>query len=123
MVKEKKTVINVQGAAINILSKHEEDYISLTDMAKKFGWEDLIHNWIRNRNTLEFIGIWEQMYNPSFKGVEFDTFKTEAGLNSFRMTPKKWTDATCAIGIQSRSADMVAALMPIKTSPLNLAHG
>ena len=103
MAKEKKTTINVQGAAISILSKHEEDYICLTDMAKKFGGDDLIHNWMRNRNTLEFLGIWEQMHNPSFKGVEFDTFKTEAGLNSFRMTPKKWAEATCAIGVQSRA--------------------
>jgi len=103
MATEKKTSINVQGAAISILSKHQEDYICLTDMAKKFGGEDLIHNWMRNRNTLEFLGIWEQMHNPSFKGVEFDTFKTEAGLNSFRMTPKKWTETTCAIGVQSRA--------------------
>src|SRR3990167_8726468 len=103
MAKETKTSINVQGAAISILSKHEEDYICLTDMAKKFGGDDLIYNWMRNRNTLEFLGIWEQMHNPNFKGVEFDTFKTEAGLNSFRMTPKKWAEATCAMGVQSRA--------------------
>ncbi|HVE43779.1 MAG TPA: KilA-N domain-containing protein [Gammaproteobacteria bacterium] len=103
MAKEKKVTINVQGTAISILSQDEEDYICLTDMAKKFGGEDLIHNWMRNRNTLEFLGIWEQMHNPSFKGVEFDTFKTEAGLNSFRMTPKKWTETTRAVGIQSRA--------------------
>ncbi len=103
MAKEKKIIINVQGAAINVLSKHEEDYICLTDMAKKFGGEDLIYNWMRNRNTLEFLGIWEQLHNADFKGVEFDTFKTQAGLNSFRMTPKKWIEATCAIGVQSRA--------------------
>src|SRR3990167_5912577 len=74
MAKETKTSINVQGAAISILSKHEEDYICLTDMAKKFGGDDLIHNWMRNRNTLEFLGIWEQMHNPNFKGVEFGSW-------------------------------------------------
>jgi hypothetical protein len=103
MVKNKKSMINVQGAAITILSLHEEDFICLTDMAKKFGGDDLIHSWMRNRNTLEFLGIWEQIHNPDFKGVEFDTFKKEAGLNSFRLTPKKWVDATQAIGIQSRA--------------------
>jgi hypothetical protein len=72
-------------------------------MARKFGGDDLIYNWMRNRNTIEFLGIWEQMHNPDFKGVEFDTFKKEAGLNSFRLTPKKWIEATQAIGIQSRA--------------------
>lgn len=56
-----------------------------------------------NRNTLEFLGIWEQIHNPNFKGVEFETFKKEAELNSFRLTPKKWVDTTQAIGIQSRA--------------------
>jgi len=102
-MKEKKITINVQGFDIGILSNRSEDFICLTDMAKKFGGDDLIHNWMRNRNTLEFLGIWEQMHNPNFKGVEFDTFKKEAGLNSFRLTPKKWINTTQAIGIQSRS--------------------
>ena len=95
--------MNVQGTAINIISNREEDFICLTDMAKKFGGDDFIYNWMRNRNTLEFLGIWEQMHNPDFKGIEFDTFKKEAGLNSFHLTPKKWINATQAIGIQSRS--------------------
>jgi hypothetical protein len=103
MSKEKKSTINVQGTAITILSKEADDFICLTDMEKKFGGDDLIHNWMRNRNTLEYIGIWEQIHNPDFKGVEFDTFKKEAGLNSFRLTPKKWVEATNAIGIQSRA--------------------
>lgn len=103
MAKEKKSTINVQGAAITIVSHLEDDFISLTDMAKKFGADDLIYSWMRNRNTLEFLGIWEQIHNPGFKGGEFETFKKEAGLNSFHLTPKKWIDATQAIGIQSRS--------------------
>ena len=103
MASKKRLTINVQGTAINIISNREEDFICLTDMAKKFGGDDLIYNWMRNRNTLEFLGIWEQMHNPNFKGIEFDTFKKEAGLNSFHLTPKKWINATQAIGIQSRA--------------------
>jgi len=103
MAKEKKSTINVQGTAITIVSHKEDDYICLTDMAKKFGSDDLIYSWMRNRNTLEFLGIWEQIHNPDFKGGEFETFKKEAGLNSFHLTPKKWIDATQAIGIQSRA--------------------
>lgn len=103
MSKEKKATINVQGTAIRILSQREEDYISLTDMAKKFGDDSLIYGWMRNRNTLEFLGIWEQIHNPDFKGGEFETFKKESGLNSFHLTPKKWIEATGAVGIQSRA--------------------
>ena len=102
MSKDKKTTIKVQGAAITILSQKEEDYISLTDMTRKFGDDSLIYNWKRNRNTLEFIGIWEQIHNPDFKGLEFETFRSQAGLNSFSLTPRKWIEATAAIGIQSR---------------------
>jgi hypothetical protein len=103
MPKDKKATIVVQGSAITIISSEEEDYISLTDMAKKFGDEVLIYSWLRNRNTLEFIGIWEQMHNENFKGHEFVTFKNQAGLNNFNLTPRKWIDATGAIGIQSRA--------------------
>src|SRR5215470_14548059 len=103
MKKNKKLTMNVLGATVTVLAIQDEDFINLTDMANKFGGDDLIYSWMRNRNTLEFLGIWEQMHNPSFKGVEFDTFRKEAGLNSFRLTPKKWTSATGAIGIQSRA--------------------
>ena len=89
MAKDKKSVIDVQGTAITILSRQEEDYISLTDMTKRFGDDALIYSWMRNRNTVEFLGIWEQMHNPDFKGGEFETFRKEAGLNSFHLTPRK----------------------------------
>jgi len=102
-MKAKKSTINVQGTEINILSQKDNDFISLTNMANKFGGDDLIYSWMRNRNTLEFLGIWEQMHNTTFKGGEFETFKKEAGLNSFHLTPKKWIDATNAIGIQSKA--------------------
>jgi len=103
MATVKKTTIQVQGTAITILSHEAEDYISLTDMAKKFGDETLIYNWMRNRNSVEFLGIWEQIHNPDFKGGEFETFRNQAGLNRFHLTPKKWIDATAAIGLRSRA--------------------
>ena len=102
-MKDKKSKIEVQGFEINIVSKNEDDYISLTDMANKFGGDDLIYSSMRNRNTLEFTGIWEQIHNSNFKGGEFETFKKEAGLNSFHLTPRKWIEATNAIGIYSKS--------------------
>ena len=93
MRRNKKLTISVQGSSINIITNKDEDYICLTDMAKRFGDDTLIYSWMRNRNSLEFLGIWEQMHNPNFKGNEFVTFKTEAGLNNFNLTPKKWIDA------------------------------
>lgn len=95
--------IEVESKIIAIVKHNENDYISLTDMVRSEEGNDHIRNWMRNRNTVEFLGIWEQIYNPNFKGVEFDTFKREAGLNSFNLTPKKWTEATNAIGIISKS--------------------
>jgi KilA-N domain len=103
MSKAKQSTIEVQGADITVMSKEQGDYISLTDMAKKFGDDVLIYSWMRNRNTLELIGIWEQIHNPGFKGLEFETFRKQAGLNSFSLTPRKWIEATGAIGFQSRA--------------------
>ena len=99
----KGKTINVKGSEITILQKDNADFISLTDMVKGFGDDTMIYSWMRNRNTLEFLGIWEEMNNPNFKGNEFVTFKTQAGLNSFNLTPKKWIDATNAIGIVSKA--------------------
>jgi hypothetical protein len=88
----KKQTINFKGAEITVLSQNQQDYISLTDMVKKFGDESILYNWLRNRNTIEFLGIWEQLYNPSFKPLEFEMFKSEAGLNTFALSPKKWIE-------------------------------
>ena len=82
------------------------EYICITDIAKYKNQkrsDDLIRNWLRNRNTIEFLGIWEQLNNPDFKPVEFDGFKKEAGLNSFTLTPKQWIKKTAAIGIISKA--------------------
>lgn len=98
-----KKKIHVKGAEIAVLQKGDEDFISLTDMVKGFGDDTMIYSWMRNRNTLEFIGIWEEMNNPNFKGNEFVTFRSQAGLNSFNLTPRKWIDATNAIGLVSKA--------------------
>jgi hypothetical protein len=85
---------------------HEDDYISITDIAKfkdATDTNDIIRNWLRNRNTIEFLGIWEQLNNTEFKPVEFEGFRKEAGLNSFTMSPTKWIKNTNAIGIVSKS--------------------
>ena len=101
MAKNKEII--VKGQSISIISIENNDYISLTDMVKNSESEDLIRNWMRNKNTIEFLGTWEQLYNPHFKGVEFDTFLNEAGFNRFSMTPKKWIENTNAIGLISKS--------------------
>ncbi len=102
MIKSSKK-ITVQNRIISIVSQSDQDFISLTDMVRSEGGEDHIRNWLRNRNTVEFIGLWETLHNPDFKPVEFDTFRKQAGLNSFNLTPKKWIEATKAIGIFSKS--------------------
>lgn len=100
---KKNQKILVKGTEINIIAQSGEDYISLTDMVKGFGEEAILYNWLRNRNTIEFLGIWETIYNPNFKPIEFERFKNEGGLNRFSLSPKKWIEATNAIGIVSKS--------------------
>lgn len=98
--------INVNGTSIVIISNKDADYISLTDIAKHkdvVNTDDIIKNWLRNRNTIELLGFWEQIHNPDFKPVEFDGFRKQAGLNSFTMSPKKWIETTGAIGITSKA--------------------
>jgi hypothetical protein len=106
MNKNKKSTIEVKGAAITVLSQKEDDYICITDIARYKNAErtdDLVRNWLRNRNTIEFLGIWEQLNNPDFKPVEFDGIRMQAGLNSFTLTPKQWIGKTGAIGIISKA--------------------
>ena len=99
----KTTKIHVEDKIISITKKDEQDYICLTDMVRDEEGTDHIRNWMRNRNTVEFIGLWETLHNPDFKPVEFDTFRKQAGLNNFNLTPKKWIEKTNAIGITSKS--------------------
>jgi len=98
--------ISVKGTEITIYQMENDDYISLTDIARhkdSINTDDIIKNWLRNRNTIELLGFWEQIHNPDFKPVEFDGFRNQAGLNSFTMTPKKWIESTNAKGIISNS--------------------
>ncbi|SDZ73134.1 KilA-N domain-containing protein [Porphyromonadaceae bacterium KH3R12] len=104
MTKNKK--INVQGIDIILYEDNSNDYISLTDIARHKDAEhtdSIIQNWMRNRNTIELLGFWEMIFNPNFKPLEFEGFKTQAGLNSFVMTPKRWIESTNAIGIVSKA--------------------
>jgi hypothetical protein len=99
-------LIEVQGTAVSVKRVNEYDFISLTDIAKRRDAEapaDIIKNWLRNRGTIEFLGLWEQLHNPDFKLVEFDQFKNEAGANSFVLSPRKWIESTGAIGLVSKS--------------------
>lgn len=104
MAKNKK--INVQGLDIVIYEDSNNDFISLTDIARHKDPEHtdtIIQNWMRNRNTIELLGFWETIYNPNFKPLEFEGFRKQAGLNSFVMTPKRWIETTNAAGIVSKS--------------------
>lgn len=103
-MKNKKII--VKGSEISIFNINQEDYISLTDIARYKDSERMdyiIQNWLRNRNTIELLGFWEQMYNPNFKPLEFEGFRKQAGLNSFLLSPKQWIEKTNAIGMVSKS--------------------
>ena len=100
---KKKNIIQVQNIPISVFSEKGNDFICITDMAKAKDGEaraaDIIKNWIRTRTTLEFLGTWEEMYNPNFKVVEFDHFRMQAGLPSFVLSPGNWIEKTGAIGM------------------------
>jgi len=100
MTKAKK--INVQGVEIVLIKNNNEEFISLTDIARYRNYERsdyILQNWLRNRSTIEFIGLWEKFNNPSFNSIEFDGIKNLSGSNSFSLTPKRWIETTNAIGI------------------------
>lgn len=103
---KKNTSIEVQGTSVKIQAVGSDDYICLTDIAKSKNPQhpdDLIRNWLRNRNSLELLGIWEHLHNPDFNPVEFDGIRKQSGLNSFTLTPKQWIKKTAAIGLQSKA--------------------
>ena len=107
MSKVKKDTIEAKGFAIQIYTEDfKNDYISLTDIARYKNVhepKDVVKNWLRVRDTIEFLGLWETIYNPNFKGVEFDSFRKEAGTNAFTLSPQRWIENTSAIGIVSKS--------------------
>ena len=105
MSKRQKSIIDVQGTTVSILIQATDDYISLTDIAKHKEpdrSDQVIQNWIRNRNSIEFLGVWERLNNPGFNPLEFEGFRNKAGLNSFVLTPRQWIEATHAVGLVSR---------------------
>ena len=107
MSKIKKEKISAKGLSIQVYTEDfKNDYISLTDIARyKNNHEpkDVVKNWLRGRETIEFLGLWEMINNPDFKGVEFDSFRREAGRNAFTLSPQRWIQSTNAIGIVSKS--------------------
>lgn len=105
---KKISKLNVIGTEILLINQKNEDFISLTDIARyknKNEPKDVVKNWMRSRTTIEFLGLWEKLHNPNFKGVEFDSFMYEAGGNSFVLSPSKWIITTNAIGIISRAGN------------------
>jgi len=101
MKKTKSSTIQVQGTAIAIVSGNDGDYISLTDMLRAKDGEFFISDWLRNRNTVEFLGIWESVFNPAFNYGEFAIIKSQAGLNSYKISVKEWVEKTNAIGLKA----------------------
>jgi hypothetical protein len=104
--KTKKAIIEVQGMSIAVLNQNDQDYISLTDIARYRNSQEpfaIINNWMRGRSTVEFLGLWEKLSNPGFKPLEFERFRNEAGSNYFVLSPQRWIEATQAIGITSKS--------------------
>ena len=117
--------IKANGNEIALLTSNT-DYISLTDIAKYRDSENpryIIQNWLRNKSTIEFLGVWEQMNNSNFNRVEFDTVKNEAGLNSFLMSPKKWIETTNAVGIKSTAGRYGGTYAHSDIARLNLLLG
>lgn len=99
-------IVSVQGKEIQIITRENKDFVSLTDIAKfknSFSPADIVKNWMRSRSTIEFLGLWEKINNPDFKLVEFDQFKSDAGTNYFVLSPQRWIEKTNAIGLISRS--------------------
>ena len=99
----KTTKIEIEGKEISILTYHQDDYISLTDMAKSQMQEAIIIKWLSLKSTIEYIGEWEALYNPDFNYTDFGTIKNEAGSNNFVLSVKNWIEATNAIGITAKA--------------------
>ena len=100
----KNRIINVKGAEVTIATRHEQDYISLTDMVRNFdGGSALIEQWLKNKDTVLFLGVWEQLKNLGFNSLEFEGIRNEAGRNSFFLSAKKWIEATGAIGVHAKA--------------------
>ena len=103
MAKQKNEIITVQGTSITVAQINKDDYISLTDMLKAKDGDFFISDWLRNRNTVEFLGIWESVHNPSFNYGGFATIRSQAGLNNYKLSVKEWVEQTSAIGLTAKA--------------------
>ena len=115
---------------IQVLDKeihiNESDYFSLTDIARyknPLEPKEAVRNWLRRKDTIEYLGLWEQLNNPNFKGVEFDAFKNQAGTNAFTLSPERWIERTSAIDLQQNAENIIVELMHTKILLCNLLHG
>ena len=102
-MKHTSTKLNVLGTEITILKIQQEDFISLTDMLQAKDGDFFISDWLRNRNTIEYLGIWEQINNPDFNYGEFAIIKSQAGLNNYKISAKEWVEKTNAIGLFAKA--------------------
>uniref|UniRef100_UPI003566B0A0 KilA-N domain-containing protein n=1 Tax=Litorivivens sp. TaxID=2020868 RepID=UPI003566B0A0 len=110
--------IVVQGTQIAIATRHEQDYISLTDMVRRFdGGGALIEQWLKNKDTVLFMGVWEQLNNANFNSLEFEGIRNEAGRNSFFLSAKKWIEATGAIGLYAKTGRYGGTFAHKNTTP------
>ncbi len=103
---KRNTKLEIKGVDVSFIKIKQEDFICITDIAKYKNPDaprDIIKNWLRTKNTIDLLGLWEKLHNPDFKQVEFDLFKNEAGYNHFVLSPQKWIESTNAIGLQSKS--------------------
>jgi hypothetical protein len=100
---KKTNIIAVQGTNIRVVEQYDDQYICLTDIAKKFGGSKLIENWLRNRSTIEFLGVWEHLNNPNFNSLEFEGIKNKAGSNKFLLSVKEWQKRTNAVGVFAKA--------------------
>jgi hypothetical protein len=103
MVKKEQNTITVKGTLITVAHINQDDYISLTDMLKAKDGDFFISDWLRNRNTVEFLGIWESVHNPDFNYGGFATIRSQAGLNNYKISVKEWVEQTNAIGLTARA--------------------
>jgi hypothetical protein len=121
----RKDTITADGAQVAVITSWQgADYISITDIAKIRSDDpySIIQNWMRGKDTIEFLGLWEELNNPDFKPIEFEGFKNQAGSNTFTLSPQKWIAATNAKGVISKSG-RYGELSRIKTLPLSLPRG
>lgn len=115
--------LNINGVLVRLSRIEEENYVSLTDIAAKYGKPNvLISNWLRNRNTLEYLGLWEQLENDGFNSLEFERIKKQSGLNRFYMTPTKWVNETSAIGIKPSRGRYSKGVMAQEDIALHFAY-